>query len=135
MLDYDTPAVYDFLKARIAGLQRTEGAIAIGWRTGGRLTAGAVFEHHNGRTVWAHVAIDAPLPRRFLAAFLAYPFAVCKVAALRGYVLGSNHRLRTLARRLGAVEEAVLQQAAPDGGDIVVCTLWRGNLKHGTLAQ
>ena len=135
MLDYDTDAIYDFLRARVPGLLRTEGAVGIGWRRGSHLAAGAVFEQHNGRTVWAHVAIDAPLPRRFLRAFLDYPFAVCRVDALRGYVLASNRKLRALACRLGAVEEAVLAGAAGDGGDVVICTLWKGNLKHGPLAH
>jgi len=135
MLDYDTNAIYAFLKARIPGLLRTEGAEGIGWTCDGALTAGAVFEQHNGRTVWAHVAIDGHLPRTFFRAFLAYPFGVCRVDALRGYVLASNAPLRQLAKRLGAVEEAVLSGAAADGGDVVICTLWRGKLKHGTLAQ
>lgn len=134
MLDYDTSAIYEFLKARIPGLQCTEGAVGLGWRRDGRLAAGAVFEHHNGRTVWAHVAVDGQIPRRFLRAFMDYPFVVCGVFALRGYVLASNAPLRRLAKRLGAVEEAVLSGAALDGGDVVVCTLWRGNRTHGTLA-
>lgn len=123
MLVYDVDAVYAFLKERIPGLMRTEGATAIGWERDGMLAAGAVFENHNGRTVWAHVAIDKPLPRTFLRAFLAYPFRVCGVDALRGYVLASNVELRQLARRLGAREEAVLRGAARDGGDVVICTL------------
>ena len=134
MLCYDTSAVYEFLKARIPGLQRTEGAKAIGWMQQGRLAAGAVFEHYNGKTVWAHVAIDGHLPRRFLDAFIAYPFAVASVDSVRGYVLASNAKLRHLARRLGAVEEAVLVGAAADGGDVVVCTLWRGNRTYVPLA-
>ena len=125
MLVYDTDAVYAFLKSRIPGLLRVEGAVAIGWVCGGVLSAGAVFENHNGPTVWAHVAIDGGLPRQYLLAFLAYPFDVCKVQALRGYVLASNTKLRALARRLGAVEEAALRGAAPDDGDVVICTLWR----------
>ena len=125
MLVYDTDAVYAFLKSRIPGLLRVEGAVAIGWTCDGALSAGAVFENHNGQTVWAHVAIGGVLPREFLCAFLAYPFDVCKVQALRGYVLASNTKLRALARRLGAVEEASLRGAAPGGGDVVICTLWR----------
>lgn len=134
MLCYDTSAVYEFLKARIPGLQSTEGAQAIGWRRRGVLTAGAVFEHFNGKTVWAHVAIDGHLPRRFLDAFLVYPFSVAQVESLRGYVQASNARLRGLAKRLGAVEEAVLAGASMDGGDVVVCTLWRGNRTYVPLA-
>lgn len=134
MLCYDKSAVYEFLKARIPGLQRTEDAQAIGWMRQGVMTAGAVFEHFNGKTVWAHVAIDGHLPRRFLDVFLAYPFAVGGVESLRGYVLASNTRLRHLAKRLGAVEEAVLAGAARDGGDVVVCTLWRGNRTYVPLA-
>lgn len=131
MLVYDLDSVYSFLKARTAGLMRVEEARAIGWMGDGGLTAGAVFERYSGTTIWAHVAIDGNLPRAFLRAFLAYPFQVCGVQSVRGYVLASNTKLRNLARRLGAVEEAILKQAAPDG-DVVVCTLWRK--QNGTLA-
>lgn len=134
MLCYDTSAIYDFLKARMPGVQRVEGARAIGWKREGVLTAGAVFENYTGTTVWAHVAIDGHLPRRFLDAFIAYPFAVASVESLRGYVLASNAKLRHLAKRLGAVEEAVLTGAAHDGGDVVICTLWRGNRTYVPLA-
>lgn len=134
MLDYDTDAIYAFLKARTPGLLRTEGAVGIGWRRGGVLCAGAVFEQHNPSCVWAHVAVDKPLPRVFLHSFLVYPFKVCRVQALRGYVLASNLPLRQLAARLGAKEEAVLRAAAPDGGDVVVCTLWNKDRIDGPLA-
>lgn len=135
MLNYDTDAVYAFLRARIPGLLSTEGAVGIGWVRAGALVAGAVFEHYNGRTMWAHVAVDPPLSRRFLHAFVAYAFDICRVQALRGYVLASNARLRALARRLGAAEEVVLAGAAPDGGDVVICTLWKGSLRDDTLAS
>ncbi|QIL69511.1 GNAT family N-acetyltransferase [Diaphorobacter sp. HDW4B] len=123
MLIYDVDAVYAFLKERILGLMRTEGAVALGWQRGAALSAGVVFENHNGRTVWAHVAVDKPLSREFLRAFLAYPFRVCGVDSVRGYVLASNTKLRALARRLGAVEEARLLGAGPDGGDVVIWSL------------
>ena len=123
MLIYDVDAVYAFLKERIPGLMRTEGAVAIGWQRDGVLSAGVVFENHNGRTVWAHVAVDKPLSREFLRAFLAYPFRVCGVDSVRGYVLASNVELRGLAKRLGAVEEAALKGAARDGGDVIIFTL------------
>lgn len=133
MLVFDADQVYAYLKSRMPGLLRLEGGVGIGWSRDGELRAGAVFEQHNGTSVWAHVAIDdGHLPRKFLRAFLAYPFEVCRVQAVRGYVEASNHRLRHLARRLGAVEEAILKQATPNG-DVVICTLWRKD--HGTLAQ
>ena len=131
MLIYDTDAVYAFLKSRIPGLLRVEGAVAIGWVRAGEISAGAVFENHNGHTVWAHVAIDGVLPRLFLRAFLTYPFKVCGVKALRGYVLAGNEKLRRLALGLGAVEEAVLSGAGPDGGDVVICTLFNEGNRHG----
>lgn len=133
MLVFEADQVYDYLKSRMPGLLRLESGVGIGWSRDGELVAGAVFEQHNGVCVWAHVAIDdGHLPRTFLRAFLAYPFKVCKVQAVRGYVEASNHRLRNLARRLGAVEEATLKQATPNG-DVVICTLWRRN--HVALAQ
>lgn len=130
MLVYDLERIYPFLKERIPGLMAKEGSVGIGWVSDGSMTAGAVFEDFNGVTVWAHVALDH-LPRTYLRAFLAYPFEVCKVRSLRGYVLASNTKLRNLARRLGAAEEAVLKDAAPDG-DVVICTLWRE--RHEPLA-
>ena len=123
MLIYDVDAVYAFLKERIPGLMRTEGAVAIGWQRDGVLSAGVVFENHNGRTVWAHVAVDKPLSREFLRAFLAYPFRVCGVDSVRGYVLASNIELQLLAGRLGAIKEASLTGAASDGGDVAIYSL------------
>ena len=131
MLVFDADEVYTYLRGRMPGLLRLEGGVGIGWACDGRLTAGAVFEQHNGASLWAHVAIDGHLPRKFLRAFLVYPFGVCKAQAVRGYVLASNHRLRNLARRLGAVEEAILKDATPDG-DVVICTLWSKD--YGALA-
>lgn len=125
MLIYDTDAVYAFLKARIPGLLRVEGAVAIGWLRDGVVSAGVVFENYNGRTVWAHVAIDPPLCREFLLAFLAYPFKICGVETLRGYVLASNVELLRLAKKMGAVEESRLKGAGNDGCDVVILGLPR----------
>lgn len=123
MLIYDTDAVYAFLKARIPGLLRVEGAVAIGWLRDGVVSAGVVFENYNGRTVWAHVAVDGALPRRFLRAFFVYPFEVCGVSAVRGYVHTSNFDLKNIALRLGAVQETALSSAASDGGKMLILAL------------
>ena len=120
MLVYDTDAIYVFLKSRTPGLLRVEGGMAIGWVRDGVLSAGVVFENHNGRTVWAHVALDKPLPFEFPRAFLVCPFKVCEIDLVRGYVLASNIEINALVFRSGASSESVLKNAASKGKDVSI---------------
>ena len=127
-LDYDLARVAAFMRGLLPGLALSERMQAIGLRRGSRLVAGVLYEGHNGRNVWMHVAAEPGahwLNRDYLRACFAYPFVVCGVDRVSGYVDASNARSRRFCERLGFREEARLAGAAPDGGDVVIYAMWR----------
>ncbi len=128
VLEYDLEAVLPFMQQLIPGLARTEGMRAIGLRRDGELVAGVVYEGFNGQNVWMHVAAEPGarwLVRTFLRAAFVYPFLVCGVQRVSGYVNASNGSARRFNEHLGFKEEARLRGAAPDGGDVIVYVMWR----------
>ena len=131
--DYDLDAVLPFAQSLIPGLQRADGMRAIGLRRDGELVAAAVYEGFNGRNVWVHLAAEAGaqwMTRAYLKACFAYPFLVCGVDRLSGYVNASNHAARRLNEHFGYRVEAVLCGAAPDGGDVLIYVMWRKDCRY-----
>jgi RimJ/RimL family protein N-acetyltransferase len=127
-LDYDLTRVAAFMRGPLPGLALSEGMRAIGLLRGGRLVAGVIFEGYNGCNVWMHVAAEPGarwLNRVYLRACFTYPFVVCGVERVSGYVDASNAASRRFCARLGFREEARLTGAAPDGGDVVIYAMWR----------
>ena len=65
----------------------------IGLRKHGALVAAAIYEGFNGQNMWVHLA-GLPgarwMTRDFLRAGFAYPFLVCGVKRLSGYVNAGN---------------------------------------------
>ena len=101
---------------------------AIGLRHDGELVAGVVYEGFNGRNMWAHVAAMPGarwLRRDYLRACFVYPFVLCGVDRLSGYVNESNAEARRFDEHLGFKEESRLRGAAPDGGDVILYVMWR----------
>ncbi len=131
--DYDLDAVLPFMQALVPGLARADDMRAIGLRRGGRLVAGVLYEGFNGRNLWMHVAAEPGarwLVRDYLRACFAYPFLVCGVERISGYVNESNTRARRFNEHLGLREEARLRGAAPDGGDVIIFAMWRQDCRH-----
>jgi RimJ/RimL family protein N-acetyltransferase len=136
-LDYNLDAAYGYVQSQQPGLCRVEGSAGFCMRRHGKAIAGAVFYDYNGRSMWVHTA-GSPgghwLNRRFLQAYLSYPFLTCGVSCLRGFVHEGNQPMLRLIAHLGGVIEARLQGAAPDGGDVVIAALWKEKLTYGPLA-
>ncbi len=132
-LDYGLDAVLPFMRERIPGFAASEGMQAIGLRRGGVLVAGAAYDGFNGRNLWVHLAGEPGarwMTRDFLRAGFAYPFLVCGVQRVSGYVNESNALARRLNEHLGFREEARLRGAAPDGGDVILMVMWRDECRH-----
>ena len=127
-LDFELENVLPFVQSLIPGLAANDGMRAIGLRRNGELVAGAVYEGFNGRNMWVHLA-GLPgrcwLNRRFLQAGFHYPFVLCGVDRLSGYVNSSNTDARRFDEHVGFHEEARLKGAAPDGGDVILYVMWR----------
>lgn len=131
--DYDLEQVLPFTQSLIPGLARTDGMRCIGLRKDGELVAAAVYEGFNGQNMWVHLA-GVPgqrwMTRDFLRAGFAYPFLVCGVQRLSGYVNSSNLAARRLNEHFGYKVEATLKGAAPDGGDVLIYVMWRKDCRY-----
>lgn len=127
-LEYDLDVVLPFVQRLLPGLPKTQGMQGIGLRKRGNLVAGVIYEGFNGQNMWIHVAAEPGarwLVRDYLRACFVYPFVVCGVNRLSGYVNESNALARRFDEHLGFKQEAVLKGAAPDGGDVIVYVMWR----------
>lgn len=132
-LEYDLDAVLPFMQGLVPGLARAQDMRAIGLRRSGRLVAGVLYEGFNGRNLWMHVAAEPGarwLVRDYLRACFAYPFLVCGVDRVSGYVNESNTLARRFNEHLGFREEARLRGAAPDGGDVLIFAMWKKECRH-----
>lgn len=132
-LDFDISAVLPFAKRLIAGLHCADDMRAIGLRNDGELVAAAVYEGFNGQNMWAHLC-GVPgkrwMTRDFLRAGFAYPFLVCGVQRLSGYVNADNLEARRLNEHFGYRHEATLAGAAPDGGDVLIYVMRREDCRY-----
>ena len=127
-IEFSVDAVFPFVKGMLPGLERNDGMRAIGLRKDGDLVAGAVYEGFNGHNIWVHLAAVPGarwMTREYLRKCFAYPFELCGVDRLSGYVDASNHAARRLNEHFGYKEEARLRGAAPDGGDVIIYVMWR----------
>lgn len=130
--EYDTARVMAFMRTLIPGLQVPADAVAMGLIRGGRLAAGVVFEGINSFNCWVHVAVKpgARVTRDALRAVFTYPFIVCGVRRVSGYVDESNSAARRFDEHLGFREETRLKGAAKDGGDVIVYVMWRHECRY-----
>ncbi|GAA4400291.1 GNAT family N-acetyltransferase [Quisquiliibacterium transsilvanicum] len=138
MLVYDLDAVHAFMKGRIPGLHRCDDMQAIGWEERGQLVAGVLYEGFNPHNVWMHVAAVPGarwMRREYLRACFAYPFLVCGVERISGYVNESNWQARGFDEHLGFKEEARLRGAAPDGGDVIIYVMRREDCRYVQVPQ
>lgn len=131
--DYDLDLVLPFVQTLIPGLARSDGMRCIGLRKHGALVAAAIYEGFNGQNMWVHLA-GLPgkrwMTRDFLRAGFAYPFNVCGVKRLSGYVLASNTAACRLNEHLGYRVEARLAGAAPDGGDVLIYVMRKEDCRY-----
>lgn len=136
-LDFDFAAVAAFMKQHLPGFAVAERQRAIGLRRDGELVAGVIYEGFNGRNLWMHVAAVPGrrwLNREYLNACFRYPFQVCGVDRVSGYVEASNHDARRFDEALGFKEEARLKGAAQDGGDVILYVMRREDCRYGTVS-
>jgi RimJ/RimL family protein N-acetyltransferase len=125
---YDVPTVSAFMRSLMPGMRTSEDMVAIGLRRNDRLVAGVLFEGINPFNAWMHVAAEPGarwLTRDYLRACFAYPFLICGLKRVSGYVDACNKAARRFDEHLGFREEARLRAAAADGGDVILYVMWR----------
>lgn len=128
---FDALRVFSFVSEHVE-LLPTGGMQGIGLERDGELVAGVVYEGYNGRNVWMHVAGVGGhwLNRSFLKAAFTYPFVQLGVDRVSGYVNASNAAARRFDEHLGFTQEAVLNGAAPDGGDAIIYVMWKKDCRY-----
>lgn len=137
-LDYEPNNVLPFMQALISGFAPGSDVRTIGLRRNGEMVAGVAYEGFNGRNIWMHVAALPGarwLTRNYLRACFAYPFLVCDVQRVSGYVNEGNALARRFNEHLGFTEETRLCQAAPDGLDVIIFVMWKQECRHVALSQ
>jgi RimJ/RimL family protein N-acetyltransferase len=99
------------------GGQYRLGSQCIGLERRGELVAGALFDYHNGASVYVHLALahKRALTRSFLHACFRYAFVQLECEVLIGLVAGDNFAAQRLDEHLGFVLEHSIKGAHPSG--------------------
>lgn len=114
---------------------------ALGVLSGDRIVAGVTYQDFNGVNVICEIAAR---PRALwarepvLRQIFGFPFLVLGCHRITIGIEDRNELSLRLCRRLGFVEEARLQAAASDRGDVVVLRLFREEcrwIEHGQEDQ
>lgn len=119
----DSPKVVgNWVYARAGGTFPENVCTAIGLAKDDKLVAGVVYEGFNGASIKTHIAIDDKtyLTKAFIYTIFAYPFIQLKVKKLIGVVDSDNAKALNLNKRLGFVQEAVLEGASLNGNLILM---------------
>lgn len=128
----DPGRVFAFCKERMP-LSLVAGMKGLGLEKDGELVAGVIYEGYNQHNVWMHVAAEPGakwLNRDFLRYSFHYPFVELGCKRVSGYVEASNSQARRFDEHLGFKQEAVLQGAASDGGDVILYVMWRNDCRY-----
>jgi RimJ/RimL family protein N-acetyltransferase len=111
----------------VAGMQ------ALGLERDGELIAGVIYEGYNKHNVWMHVAAVPGkrwMTKEYLRAAFLYPFVQLGCSRVSGYVEAWNMDARKFDEHLGFRQEATLQGAASDGGDVILYVMRRSECKY-----
>jgi RimJ/RimL family protein N-acetyltransferase len=109
---------------RIGGAFDPTSATAIGLERDGKLIAGVIFDHWNGRSIAMHVAGEGGhwMTRDYAKACFGYAFNQLKVNKILGFVDSENHAARRYDEHLGFVLEGVIRDAGKNG-DLLIYSM------------
>lgn len=127
----DAMRVLAYVKRQVS-VPAMEGMKGLGLERDGVLVAGVLYEGFNGRSVWTHIAAEPGarwLTRDFLRYIFEYPFNEMGVQSVFGWVESRNERARRFDEKLGFEIDACLQDAGPDGQDILIYRMRRDQCK------
>jgi RimJ/RimL family protein N-acetyltransferase len=128
----DPARVFAFCKERMP-VSLVAGMKGLGLERDGELVAGVLYEGYNHHNIWMHVAAEPGkkwLNREFLRYCFHYPFVELGCNRVSGYVEAQNADARRCDAHLGFQQEAVLQGAASDGGDVILYVMRRDDCRY-----
>lgn len=92
------------------------------------MVAGVIYEHWNGKSLVAHMALEGKLNRTFLWVVFDYAFNKAGVEKVILPVASTNAKSLKLVANMGFREEARLTNAHPTG-DLVFFTMNRSDCR------
>lgn len=120
------PQVYAWMLTKMEATYAPEVSVNFGLEKDGEIVAGVVFDHYNGSSIAAHIAIKNKfcLTKEFLQVCFSYAFDEAKVKKIIGFVCSTNAAAIKLDQHLGFVCEGILKDCTPDG-DLLLYTMTR----------
>lgn len=131
MLVWDQPElINDWVYSKGGGKAPVGSCSALGWAgPDGLLKAGLVFYESNGAHCLVNIALtDRLFPLSLLKAGLFYTFSQLSLKRLTFLIAEDNIPSQNLVRRLGAIPEATLRDAALNG-NLLIFALFPDNCK------
>lgn len=128
----DPARVFAFCSERMP-VSLVAGMKGLGLERDGELVAGVLYEGFNKHNIWMHVAAEPGkkwLNKEFLRYCFHYPFVELGCKRVSGYVEANNADARKFDEHLGFRQEAVLQEAASDGGDVILYVMRREDCRY-----
>lgn len=127
----DPARVWEYCKRQIP-IPVVSGMKGLGLERDGELIAGVVYEGFNGTNVWMHVATTPgkKWTMEYLRYCFYYPFMEMGCKRVSGYVEASNKAAQRFDEHLGFKREAVLKEAATDGGDVILYVMRREDCRY-----
>lgn len=102
---------------------------ALAWVAGEEIQAGLVFYDYNTKNCLVNLALTKNFfPKSLLHAGLSYAFNQLALRRLTFLISSANILSQNLVRRLGAIPEATLREADPNG-DTLIFALFPENCK------
>lgn len=120
--------VFEFLRKQGVPLTYSADMQAIGLERDGSLIGGVIYDSYSINNIFLHVAGTEGVnwvTKTYVKAVFGYPFKQLNCKRISGWVEASNDKARRFDEHLGFKQEAVLEGAARDGGDVIIYRMWK----------
>lgn len=101
----------------------------IGWEKDGKIIAGTSIEGWNKVNLFTHQRIDSPPPKKYWFSVADYFFNKLGCSRATALVPKDNEKAHKINKRIGFIQEGVLEKADNDGKDLLIMVLWKQNCK------
>jgi RimJ/RimL family protein N-acetyltransferase len=128
----DGEAAYGFIN-RFFAIGRTEQMKGLCLVRDDEVIAAVIYDDFNGSNIFMHLAAVPGkkwLNRHFLHEAFKHPFVTLKAKRITLWIEKTNVACRIFVSHLGFTQEAKLEGAAQDGGDIVLYRMFRQDCRY-----
>lgn len=128
MIVTDVNRVNSYVAGQL-GIEPWSQCTGLGLERDGVMVGGVIYDHYNGANICMHIAASGRWNREFCRYIFHYPFIELGVKRITGFVVPTNTKSIRWCERIGAVLEARLADAHPDG-DLLIYKLTHDRCKY-----